>query len=213
MLASRAWTSLAEDIGALAACRWAKPSPGPRGWTAPVSGWRCGRTACAGRGRRLLTRAAGGVGWRCVATTVPAAGPFCDDGLPSGGGRRDNALPRVSVPEKATNPICAFYQPASRARRKSMRRRPAAPDTSSARLRRRPVRMFPSAHGDDLGQDRERDFLRADRTEIEAGRRLEARQPFAVDAAAAERLLERRRLLAAAHEGHIVAFDRERRLE
>src|SRR3954451_23568671 len=65
----------------------------------------------------------------------------------------------------------------------------------------------------DLGQDRERDFLRGDGAEIEAGRRLDAVERRGIDTLRDEFCAQRRHLAPAADEGVIGGFNRDRRAQ
>ena len=71
--------------------------------------------------------------------------------------------------------------------------------------------MRAAPHRDDFRKNRDRDFVRRDGAEIEAGGSLELRQALGGNAALGQRRLERFGLLAAADEGDVIDVDGERR--
>ncbi len=64
--------------------------------------------------------------------------------------------------------------------RASSKQQQPLPDPT-LRGRRGVSRMAAASHRDDLGKDRDRDLVRRNRSEVEAGGSLEFRQPFAID--------------------------------
>jgi hypothetical protein len=70
--------------------------------------------------------------------------------------------------------------------------------------------MAASPVSHDFSQDGDGNLVRRDCSEIEAGRRLELREPLGSDAALREFRSQRFRLFPAADEGHIFRLDRKR---